>query len=287
MADAPMDEIQDALETALSLGDEGDWEGMAEHLRAELSRRGEDPSLLCWLGVAETELGMEGVAYERFRQALDLGPEDPAILTTIGSALARFDDLAAEGALRTAATLAPQSSIARASYGAYLSREGLTDDAQREIGAALAIDADDSWVQSEHGVVQALTGNTSGAVDAFSIAARLDPEDGWIRALVGLSLLEDGGRVEEAALELAAASELRPEDVELHLLAALAAGASGDLDEAERLLHVARLREPDDVSGAAIREAEDRIDEGGDAPGQLLLDTVGPSAYRERLMTRP
>lgn len=282
-----MDEIQAALEAAFALGDEGDWEGMAEHLRAELSRRDDDPALLCWLGVAESELGMEGIAYERFREALALQPEDPTILSTIGSALARFDDPAAEGALRTAAALAPHSVAVRVSYGAYLSREGLLEEGLREIEAALTIDAEDAAAHLEYGVLHALSGRSVLAVDAFANSARLDPDNGWARALLGLALVEDGHRLEEAAAELIAASELRGDDLELHLLAALVSAAVDDLNQAERLLHLARLQEPDDLSGAAIREAEERIDDGSLAAKRLLLDTVAPSAYRERLMARP
>ena len=41
---------------------------MAELLRGSLADHEGEPAVLCWLGVAESELGMEGVAYERFRR---------------------------------------------------------------------------------------------------------------------------------------------------------------------------------------------------------------------------
>ena len=76
---------------------------MAEHLRAVLIDSPEDAAVLCWLGVAEREMGMEGVSYERFRACLATEPTDPHILAMAGNGLARFDDPEAESVLRTAA----------------------------------------------------------------------------------------------------------------------------------------------------------------------------------------
>ena len=75
------------LGRALSLADEGDWEGSAEVLREHLEDFDEDPAVHCWLGVAERELGAEGVAYERFKRALALEPEDPYVLATAGNGI--------------------------------------------------------------------------------------------------------------------------------------------------------------------------------------------------------
>ena len=71
------------------------------------------------------ELGLDGMAYERFKRALALDPADPYVLATAGNGIAAFDDPDAERALRAAAVTAPQLPLARMMYGAYLSREGL------------------------------------------------------------------------------------------------------------------------------------------------------------------
>ncbi|HSG48844.1 MAG TPA: hypothetical protein VLA43_13580, partial [Longimicrobiales bacterium] len=65
-------ELKPLLERALSLADEGDWEGMAELLREHLVEFEEEAAVHCWLGVAEREMGLPGIAYERFRRALAL-----------------------------------------------------------------------------------------------------------------------------------------------------------------------------------------------------------------------
>jgi len=134
------------LERAWALGDEGDWQGAAEMLRDNLEEFDEDPAMHCWLGVAERELGLDGVAYERFRRALALGPEDPYVLATAGNGVAAFDDPEAEQALRTAALVAPGVAVTRLLYGAYLSREGMVEQALTELGAAREIDPDDPQI---------------------------------------------------------------------------------------------------------------------------------------------
>jgi tetratricopeptide (TPR) repeat protein len=131
-----MMDLETLLSSALELGVEGEWEEAAELLRSGLEDFPEEPAVLCWLGAAERELGMDGIAYERFKQCLALQPEDPHILATAGTALATFDDPEAEAALRTAAILAPELPLARWMYGAYLAREGFVTEALAELDAA-------------------------------------------------------------------------------------------------------------------------------------------------------
>ena len=108
----------DVLERAHSLAEEGDWEGSAEVLLEYVEEFSDDPAIHCWLGVAERELGLAGSAYERFKQALALDPEDPFVLATAGNGIAAFDDPDAERALRVAALTAPRLPLARMMYGA-------------------------------------------------------------------------------------------------------------------------------------------------------------------------
>ena len=109
-------EAADLLERAHTLADEGDWDGMAQVLREGLTDFDEDPAVHCWLGVAERELGLAGVAYERFKRALALEPTDPYVLATAGNGIAAFDDPDAERALRTAALTAPEVALTHLLY---------------------------------------------------------------------------------------------------------------------------------------------------------------------------
>jgi tetratricopeptide (TPR) repeat protein len=273
------------LGQALARGDEGDWEGMAEELREALELVPEDPRLLCWLGVAERELGFPGSAYERFKEALAGGPEDPFVLATIGTGLAQFDDPDAEAALRSASILAPDLALARWMYGAYLSREGLFVEALRELEAASELAPDDSTVAYELGVGLALMGQWERALDAFARSVDLDPGEGWGQVVMGLVEAELG-MMEEAARDLSEGARLRPDDVEAQLLAALAAESAGWEDLAYEMLE--RGRQGSEAGDLPLLEAvEERLHAGASDSAALLGQEILPGALRERLMTRP
>jgi tetratricopeptide (TPR) repeat protein len=279
------DASEEDLARAIQFGDEGDWLGMAEHLRFLLEGGSDDPAVLCWLGVAERELGMDGVAYERFRACLAAGPTDSRILAMAGNGLARFDDPEAESILRTATLMDPNLAYARTMYGAYLAREGMSKEALVEIEAALALAPEDPDTLTEWGVALALAGRLDEAVDAFYRACDADPEDGWARALVGLTLLTLG-RTADALADLLHAADLRPEDVEVALVASLAAAACDEPDRAYEMVERARLRA---IAGdlSMVDAVLDRVDEGPAPSSAFLSEEVVSGAFRERLMTRP
>lgn len=278
-------ELEPLLERTLTLADEGDWEGAADLLREHLAEHEEEPAIHCWLGVAERELGLEGIAYERFKRALSLDPEDPYVLATAGNALAAFDDPEAEQALRVAALTAPDLPLARMLYGAYLCREGFAADALRELDAARALDRDDPQIAYEQGVARFLAGDVDGAVDAVGEAVALTPEDAWARIVFGLLLLE-ADRPEEAAGELGEGARLAPEDVEAQLMAALAAAAIGADDAAYEMVERGRIRAAEgDVQ--LLQSVEERLDAGADEARRLLTEAVAPDALRSRLAERP
>ncbi|MEQ1855670.1 MAG: tetratricopeptide repeat protein [Longimicrobiales bacterium] len=277
--------MEPLLERAHTLGEEGDWEGAAELLNEHLDEFGEEPALHCWLGVAERELGLAGVAYDRFKRTLELEPTDPYILATAGSGIARFDDLDAERALRTAALTAPEVAFARLMYGAYLAREGFVEDAIRELLAARELDPDDPLIAYELGVAYGIAGRIDEACDALADAVRLDPEDGWVRTVFGLLLLE-GGRDDEGAGELISGARASPQDVDAQIAAALAASASGLDDIAYEMLERARMLAAEGDL-ALVADVEERIDAGGESVTSALREDFGPDLLRGRLQERP
>lgn len=278
-------ELEALLERALGLADEGDWVAMADLLREHVAEHEEEAAVHCWLGVAERELGMEGIAYERFKRALALDPRDPYVLATAGNGVAAFDDPEAEQALRTAALTAPGIALTRLLYGAYLAREGMVAEGVAELDAARGLDPDDPQIAYEQGVARYLSGDLDGAADAMGDAVRLGPEDGWPRFVFGLVLLE-AERFEEAAGELSEGARLEPEDVEAQLVAALAASVAGSDDLAWEMLERGRIRagEEDSVFLLAV---EERLDLGAEAARRLLMDEVSPDVLRRRLQERP
>lgn len=278
-------ELDALLSRVLTLGDEGDWTSAAELLLEHLEEFDENPAVHCWLGVAERELGLEGVAYERFKRALALQPTDPYVLATAGNGIAAFDDPDAEQALRAAALTAPQVVLTRLLYGAYLTREGLFEEARKELEAAVAIDENDPQVRYELGVLHAMEERFDAAADALGDAVRLDPEDSWTRIVFGLVLVE-ADRFDEAAGELIEGARIDPEDVDAQLAAALAAAAIGREGIAYEMLERARMQaaEADQEMVAAV---EDRLDADHVAARTLLVDDIAPSFLRVRLSERP
>lgn len=275
----------DLLQRALGRGEDGDWEGMAEELMEGLELTPDDPALLCWLGVAERELGLSSSAYDRFKEALSHDPRDPHVLATLGTGLARFDDPDAEAALRSAAVLAPELPLARWMYGAYLSREGLFKEAMRELEAAVELSPEDPVAFYELGVALALQGELEPALDAFTRSVDLDAGEGWSQLVMGLVEAELG-RMEEAARDLSEGARERPEDVEAQLLAALAAEAAGWEDLAFEMLE--RGRQGAQAGDVALLElVETRLDAGPGDAESLLTQELSPGALRERLMERP
>lgn len=278
-------EVGDVLSRALTYGEEHDYESMARVLEDALEDDPEDATLLCWLAYARREGGDEGGAYDLFRHVLGLQPEDPYVLALSGSAIARFDDPDAEGALRTAAFMAPELVFARLMYGAYLAREGMTDEGIKELQAAAALDEEDPQVPMELGIAYALAGSMDKARMALARAVELDPDRGWTRILLGLVELEDGD-MEEGAGDLLAGAETLPHDVEAQLLAALASGANGWEDRAWEMLERARQSGPE-ADRSMLLMVEERLDEGPGAAQDYLSTTLIPKALRERLMVRP
>ena len=278
-------DFDELLQQAFDRGDEGDWVGMAGELREALEEFPEDPAILCGLGVAERECGLTTSAYDRFKEALACGPQDPHILATVGTGLAQFDDPDAEATLRSAAIMGPELPLARWMYGAYLSREGFPEDALRELEAAAGLAPDDPIVAYELGVAFALKGEMEKALDAFTRSVDLDPGDGWAQVVMGLVEAELD-RIEEAARDLSEGARARPQDMEAQLFASLAAAAAGWEELAYEMLERGRpVAEAGDLP--LLEAVEVLLDEGGSETEGFLDKEILPGALRERLMVRP
>lgn len=283
--DAPDDLVQSVLDRAHEAGEEGDFATMTERLLEGLEDHPGNPYLLCWLGVAEREQGPGGVAYDHFLACLAARPTDAYILATAGSGIAAFDDPDAEGALRTAALLAPDLPLARWLYGAYLIREGMLEDGLRELRAAKELDGEDALVRYELGVGLALSGKREEGIEEMYRSVEQDAADGWVHVVLGLLLAEEG-RMPEAAGVLEEGARLRPEDIEAQLIAALAGAASGEEDAPFEMLERAR-QWAEGADRALVDEVESRLDDGAEESATWLVEQMGPTALRERMMTRP
>ena len=276
-----MADVNEVLNQALQLGEEERWSEMAEALNTALRDLPDDPYILSWLGVAERELGRDGVAYEYFKRAWKEDPIDPELLAMVGAGLAAFDDPEAEAALRAAALSGPDVVIARLQYGAYLARNGMFEQALDNLKAAAELDPEDPTVAGELGIAHALKGDFGSAASAMESALEIAPDDSWTRVLLGLIHLELGD-IEQAAEQLIRAADERGEDPETQVLAALAAAAAGWDDAA--ISTIARVEfSAEGFDEEVLDEARDAIDDGADAARELLSEDLAPVALRERL----
>ncbi|MFP4623843.1 MAG: tetratricopeptide repeat protein [Gemmatimonadota bacterium] len=274
-------DVEAVLRDALELGEDGRWEEMAELLSETLEQQEDDPYLLCWLGVAEGELGNDGAAYEAFRQCVAQDPSDPHVLALAGAGLAQFDDPDAETALRAAALSAPDLPLARLNYGAFLSRGGMHDEALEQLRAAKGLTPEDPVVRAELGAAHVMKRELEPGLDELEQALVLAPDDSWTRVLYALVLVELD-RHEEGAEELVRAARERAHDAEAILLGALAAAGQEWEDAAEDLLVQAEYA----AEGAdlqLIQEVEGAVRAGPEAARRMLRQSFGPSALRERL----
>ena len=277
----PLDE---QLTEAAKLAEEGDPGAAFELLLGLEQSNPDDPTLLCMLGVIAGEADAAGMAYDYFRRCLATQPEDPHLLATLGTGLARYDDPDAESVLRLAAVTAPTLALARFRYGSYLAREGQLELAAEELGAAAELEPENAEIKREMGVARLLAGADASAIEALEDAAALAPDDAEIRLLHALALLRQGG-IAEAAEELHGSSLAVPDDAELQLLAALACAAqSWDGEAWDALARAEGSSSP--AESALLREVEEAIDAGPDAAHSFLVAQLAPALLRERLFAR-
>ncbi len=268
---------------AQSLGSEERWDEARDLLLDALPEHAQNALVLCWLGIASERLGEEGEAYEFFRRALALQPLDPFVLAAAGTGVATYDDPEAESALRLAAITAPDFPFARSAYGAYLAREGLFEPALAELTAARDLAPDDGAIRAELGVALLLAGKTGPGIAELEQALS-HTDDSWLRGLYALALLETE-QTEEGAEQLYEVSRERLDDLEIHLLSALASAAEGWEDEAWAA--IARAEEVAEALDAdLLREVEEAVGDGPEAARHLLREQLGPLLMRERLRQR-
>jgi Flp pilus assembly protein TadD len=279
------DAMVDALVARVAeMGEDERWDEAYELMLDAWDDHHDDALYLCWLGIAAQRTGVDSDAYDYFRRCLALEPADPFVLSAAGGALAALDDPAAEPALRMAAITAPTFPFARASYGAYLAREGLLTEAVAELEAARALADDDAGVRADLAMAYLLAGRAPEGIAEMEDALALADHDAWLRALYGLALT-DAGRGEEAAEHLHRAAAEREDDVEVQVAAALAAAAQGWEDEGWAAIARAEAAAAS-LDRDLLEEAEERLELGADAAEAFLRQEVAPVLLRARLLQR-
>ncbi|MEX2584453.1 MAG: tetratricopeptide repeat protein [Gemmatimonadota bacterium] len=271
--------LDEQLLEATRLSESGDEHAAMQLLLSLEPEHPEDATLLCMLGALSAHLGSDGMAADFFRRTLAQNPTNPQILVTAGSGLAGSADPAAEAALRLAALTAPELPAARMHYGAYLVRNGLTDQGIEELHAARALDPDDAEIRSHLGTAYLQAKRPAEALQELEAAsADQDPD---AKLLYGLVLIQEGD-LAEAAEELHPVGEALADEPEVQVLLALLFAAQEWEEEA--WLAVSRAEAGSSpIDPAVIREVEEALASGPEAARILLIEEVAPAALRDRL----
>ncbi|CAN5319835.1 hypothetical protein BH20GEM2_BH20GEM2_07730 [soil metagenome] len=281
----PEDDVERSLAEAAALGDEERWEEASAVLAGASDRHPDDATLLGWQGAAARARGAHGEAYDFFRRCLLLEPADPALLALAGEGLAAMDDPEAESTLRLAALTGPNVVVARLAYGRYLTREGMLDEAIRELSAARDLDPGDAATTGLLAAAYLRAGRPEEAVATWEQGPGAAGDQAASRALYALALLE-ADRLTDSAEELHLASLEAPEDAGLQLLTALACATQEWEDQAdEALLRAEHFSAGADA--ALLHEVAEAVAAGPDAARSFLHDELAPVELRERLRRFP
>ncbi|MHC4784660.1 MAG: tetratricopeptide repeat protein [Planctomycetota bacterium] len=158
----------------------------------------------------------------------------------------------------------PGSRAARYSLGVALQREGPTEDAIRQYGAALQIAPDDVLAHNNLGIALRTRGRLEEAIEHYETAIRIAP--GFAKARTNLGdALQAQGRVEEAIRQYEAALRARPDFAGAHYNLAVALRSVGRIDEAiehyETVLSLAPRAVDAHVNLGEALQAQGRFDE--------------------------
>lgn len=178
-----LSQSQPDAETALYLGHAQQALGKlddAEHtLSSARDRYGDSPDLLNQLGALAQRRGDAAGAAERYRQALELAPGQPALAANLAAALAQQGAMsaalaAAQTALAGDAQLGPAWKVAGSAHAAL----GDLDQASQALEKAVALSPDDADAHYQLGVVRDELGHWDDARAHHDRALAINPNFG-------------------------------------------------------------------------------------------------------------
>ena len=139
------------------------------------------------LGALYDQIGEHDRAADQLRAAQQEDPENPEILTLLGTALGavgRFDD--AERELQRALRLAPDSLDARAGLGILYFRKGLYAQADHELRAVCLRDGEHGPAHFYRGEALTRLGNYDDAIASLERAIEIQPLNARAHYLLGI-----------------------------------------------------------------------------------------------------
>lgn len=189
----------------------------------------------------------------------DAHPRDPAIQSTLGTALLRAGryEEALERFDRALAVQPEMGAIIHSDIGAYLASKGRLDEAETEFRAAIRVDPGFMTARMNLAGILTNSGRPEEALGHFEEVIRIAPEQANV-VLIEMSVALDRlGRREEAVTSVRNAIEQNGTNARAHAILAGFLEEAGDLDGARREWNLAK----DWAAGDPIRKmAEERLE---------------------------
>ncbi|MGE4220065.1 MAG: tetratricopeptide repeat protein [Alphaproteobacteria bacterium] len=188
----------------------GRHDAAAQALRKAAAYRPDDPAILTMLGSAELAAGRAEAAVALYRQALDIAPKLVPAAFNLGLAEQRLGRLeAAAAAYERALAADPALVEAWSNLGVLMTDLGRCGPAVEAFGKALALRPADARIQRQLARALRRCGRPAEAVAVCREAARLEPQAAESWSSLGLALIE-AGEPEQAVPVLSRSLSMRP-----------------------------------------------------------------------------
>jgi tetratricopeptide (TPR) repeat protein len=198
-----------------------------------LNRQPDNAAVLSKLGAALAGQGKLAETLTQLQRAIELDPDLVEAHNNLGAAfqiLGQLDDSAT--ALRRAIAISPDHVSAHVNLGNTLKRQGMVEDAVTSYERALEIDADCADAHNGLGVVEMGLGKIEDAAARFRRTLEINPDHGGGLNNLG-SILRNEDQLEEAVAMLRHALAANPGFIEAHINLGNALKSQGNPKDAE------------------------------------------------------
>jgi len=282
-------------EVDLAMGDlyrvAGDYERALQYYRS--SSRAPDMRVRAHLGTAQVHAarGQHNLAVKEFQQALQLSPDDPAVLAQVGYQQYLDGDVKqAVVSYREAAELRPGDANLWGTLGALYMEAGNNADAEQALLHSIAIGPAAATL-TNLGFLKYQAGDYAAAVDLQRQATALDPQDFMIWGNLGEALRADSqasaADVHKAYEQAAARAEdylqVKPDDARAVALLGLYRVVLGDEASARMLVKRAEAL-PGQPGEVALQNAETLALLGDIEPARQRLATARAAGIADTLI---
>ncbi len=225
--------IDDQLIEARTHHQDGRLAQAEEIYKQILNRQPDNAAVLSKLGAALAGQGKLAETLTQLQRAIELDPDLVEAHNNLGAIfqiLGQLDDSAA--ALRRAIAISPDHVSAHVNLGNTLKRQGMVEDAVTSYERALEIDADCADAHNGLGVVEMGLGKIEDAAARFRRTLEINPDHGGGLNNLG-SILRNEDKLEEAVAMLRRALEANPGFIEAHINLGNALKSQGNPKDAE------------------------------------------------------